>query len=172
MSSLSLGSSSFLLVRLNFGQERQPVHLLVVGKAWETSHEPLATRRRSFPLAIDGTPSAHQVAKDAEVSHAVARLGPQSMRLGTAPRGCLRWRCHNGCLRFQWAPAWRLRGESPLQVATGSSTGCRRHCRAHGASFSILAHDPRSRAESLGRTSIRHRIPGLLDRPTVQHTML
>ena len=45
----SLGSSSFLLVRLNFGQERQPVHLLVVGKAWETSHEPLATWRRSFP---------------------------------------------------------------------------------------------------------------------------
>ena len=61
----------------------------------------LATWRRSFPLAIDGTPSAHHVAKDAEVSHAVARLGPQSRRLGTAPRGCLRWRCHNGCVRFQ-----------------------------------------------------------------------
>ena len=50
----SLGSISILLVRLNFGQERQPVHLLVVGKAWETSHEPLATWRRSFPLAIHG----------------------------------------------------------------------------------------------------------------------
>ena len=55
----------------------------------------LATWRRSFPLAIDGSQSAHHVAKVAKVSNAVARVGPQSRRLGTAPRGCLRWRCHN-----------------------------------------------------------------------------
>ena len=55
----------------------------------------LATWRRSFPLAIDGSPSAHHVAKVAKVSNAVARVGPQSRRLGTALRGCLRWRCHN-----------------------------------------------------------------------------
>ena len=84
-------------------QERQPGLLMLVGPgvtAWDTSHEPLATFRRSFPIAIDETPSAHPVAKEGEVFHAVARLGPLSRRLGTAPRGCLRWRCHSGCLRL------------------------------------------------------------------------
>ena len=62
----------------------------------------LATWRRSFPLAIDGNPFAHHVAKDAEVSHAVARLVPQSRRLGTAPRGCLRWRCQCAWSSNDW----------------------------------------------------------------------
>ena len=58
--------------------------------------------------------------------------------------------------------AWRLRGESPLHVATGSPAGCRRHWHCvSGPSFSNFARDPKSRAESLGRTGIRHRIPGL-----------
>ena len=89
-----------LCVRL----ERQPGLLMLVGPfvtTWDTSHEPLARFRLSSPIAIDGTPSAAEVAKEGEVFHAVARLGPLSRRLGTALRGCLRWRCHSGCLRFR-----------------------------------------------------------------------
>ena len=107
----SLGSISILLVRLNFGQRlrasrKAPIQYSACAKrahifssessVWRgRPRTNLATWRRSFPLAIDGSQSAHHVAKVAKVSNAVARVGPQSRRLGTAPRGCLRWRCHN-----------------------------------------------------------------------------
>ena len=51
---------------------------------------------------LDGSPSAYHVAKVAKVSNAVARVGPQSRRLGTAPRGCLRWRCQCAWSSNDW----------------------------------------------------------------------
>ena len=114
----SLGSISILLVRLNFGQRlrasrKAPIQYSACAKrahifssessVWRgRPRTNLATWRRSFPLAIDGSQSAHHVAKVAKVSNAVARVGPQSRRLGTAPRGCLRWRCQCAWSSNDW----------------------------------------------------------------------
>ena len=51
---------------------------------------------------LDGKPSAYHVAKVAKVSNDVARVGPQIRRLGTAPRGCLRWRCQCAWSSNDW----------------------------------------------------------------------
>ena len=114
----SLGSISILLVRLNLGQRlrasrKAPIQYSACAKrahifssessVWRgRPRTNLATWRRSFPLAIDGSPSAYHVAKVAKVSNAVARVGPQSRRLGTAPRGCLRWRCQCAWSSNDW----------------------------------------------------------------------
>ena len=118
----SLGSISILLVRLNFGQRlrasrKAPIQYSACAKraVWIVTRPPKREfNRKSGPTRrwtswwprqegwLDGSPSAYHVAKVAKVSNAVARVGPQSRRLGTAPRGCLRWRCQCAWSSNDW----------------------------------------------------------------------